>query len=101
MTSGRLTPAAATRTSTSPSPGSGTGLCLGFNCSGPPGAAISTTVISSGTDIHFFEGVKYCRRMSCRDGGGWILNEELPRRQRSFNLLHRPMFIRQLEYLVT
>src|ERR1700675_3407547 len=51
MTSGRLTPAAATRTSTSRSPGCGTGLLLGFSCSGPPGAAISITVISSGTDM--------------------------------------------------
>jgi hypothetical protein len=47
---------------------------LGFSCSGPPGAAISTTVISAGTDIDFSEG-GYCRRMSCRNGGGWILAE--------------------------
>src|ERR1700758_5587357 len=48
MTSGRFTPAAATRTSTSFCPGSGVGRVASLSSSGPPGAAISTTVISFG-----------------------------------------------------
>src|SRR6202789_3719838 len=48
MTSGRFTPAAAMRTSTSPSAGFGVGRRASLSCSGPPGAAISITVIWSG-----------------------------------------------------
>src|SRR4029450_10701990 len=47
-TSGRLTPAAATWSSTSPLPGRGVGRDASLSCSGPPGAAISTTRITSG-----------------------------------------------------
>src|SRR5882762_6602101 len=49
MTSGRLTPAAATRIKTSSTPGFGTGRTAIRSCSGPPGAAISTAFISEGT----------------------------------------------------
>src|SRR5450631_1214494 len=49
MTSGRLTPAAATRMRTSWAPGFGTGRTAIRSCSGPPGAAISTAFISEGT----------------------------------------------------
>src|SRR5215472_3779086 len=43
--SGRLIPAAATRIRTSPGPGCGTGRVASRNCSGPPGAAISITLM--------------------------------------------------------
>src|SRR5229473_8323422 len=51
MTSGRLTPAAATRIRTSSTPGFGTGRTAIRSCSGPPGAAISTAFISEGTTL--------------------------------------------------
>ncbi|BBB11044.1 hypothetical protein SPYCA_0302 [Sphingopyxis sp. FD7] len=47
-TSGRFTPAAATRISTSPAPGCGTGRVAGRNISGPPGALMATAVMSAG-----------------------------------------------------
>ena len=48
MTSGRLTPAAATVTSTSPAPGTGTGRSSGTSTSGPPGARIAIAVMRGG-----------------------------------------------------
>src|SRR3954454_10069883 len=48
ITSGRLTPAAATRTSTSPGPGAGTGRTSGTRTSGPPGDEMPTTVMLEG-----------------------------------------------------
>src|SRR3989344_1925304 len=48
-TSGRLTPAAATRISTSPGPGRGTGRVSGTKTSGPPGALIAMARMLSGT----------------------------------------------------
>ena len=48
-TSGKLTPAAATRTSTSPAPGSGTGRVHGRSIPGPPGSVISIAFIEAGT----------------------------------------------------
>src|SRR5580698_1430435 len=95
MTSGRLTPAASTRTSTSSWPGLGTGLSADFSCSGPPGAAISTTVISPGNFIQFLRFGK-----SEKKGGQ-------SRRSRIFGQdsvdlrQDAGMFIRQLDYLVT
>src|SRR5687768_2300521 len=50
-TSGRFTPAAATRISTSSGPGSGTGRSTGINTSGPPASAGSIACIRSGTLI--------------------------------------------------
>jgi uncharacterized small protein (DUF1192 family) len=48
MTSGRLTPAAATFTSTSPSASGGSGRRSGTSISGPPGARMAIAVISAG-----------------------------------------------------
>src|SRR5215470_6140589 len=50
ITSGRLTPAAATFTSTSPSPGRGSGRCSGTSISAPPGARIAIAVIWAGNE---------------------------------------------------
>ncbi len=51
ITSGRFTPAAATRTSTSVGPGFGTGRVSGMSTSGPPGFGIAIAVIVSGRGI--------------------------------------------------
>src|SRR5215471_6643923 len=48
ITSGRLTPAAATLTRISPGPGAGTGRCSGTSISGPPGARIAMAVMAAG-----------------------------------------------------
>src|SRR5215813_13843409 len=48
ITSGRLTPAAATLTRISPGPGAGSGRCSGTSTSGPPGARIATAVMVAG-----------------------------------------------------
>src|SRR5207244_4250750 len=47
MTSGRLTPAAATFTSTSPAAGTGRGRSAATSASGPPGALISMAYIAT------------------------------------------------------
>src|SRR4029079_8546814 len=47
--SGRWPPAAATLTRIWPAAGLGVGMVFGFRTSGPPGVAISITVIVSGT----------------------------------------------------
>src|SRR5450631_1262614 len=64
MTSGRLTPAAATRMRTSWAAGFGTGRTAMRSCSGPPGAAISTAFISAGMTLmdspgHSFVGQRF------------------------------------------
>src|SRR5690348_18491202 len=51
MMSGRLTPAAATATSTSPGPGAGIGRVATRKTSGPPGLAISITVMVAGSVV--------------------------------------------------
>src|SRR6185437_16634197 len=51
MTSGRLTPAAATWISTSPAAGIGIGRLAGFKPSGPPGALISIAVMVAGSAL--------------------------------------------------
>ena len=48
LTSGRLTPAAATLTRTWPAPGFGVGISTGFSTSGPPGVEMATAVIVCG-----------------------------------------------------
>src|SRR5690349_14984613 len=53
-TSGRLTPAAATRISTSPGPGCGTGRVCGCKTSGPPGSLMAMAVISAGTLVTWY-----------------------------------------------
>ena len=51
ITSGRFTPAAATRTRTSVGPGFGSGRFSGTSASGPPGFGIAIAVIVSGRGI--------------------------------------------------
>src|SRR5262245_19480381 len=50
ITSGRLTPAAATFSSTSPSAGRGSGRCSGTSMSAPQGARIAIAVIWAGNE---------------------------------------------------
>jgi hypothetical protein len=50
MTSGRLTPAAATFTSTSPLAGRGSGRCSGTSMSAAPGVRIAIAVIWAGNE---------------------------------------------------
>ena len=51
MTSGRLTPAAATLTRISLSPGFGTSRSSGFSTSGPPGALMAIAVMRVGSGM--------------------------------------------------
>src|SRR5579863_5514004 len=51
ITSGRLTPAAATLTRISPAPGVGTGRASGVRTSGPPGVRIAIAVICRGIEV--------------------------------------------------
>src|SRR3984885_589091 len=95
MTSGLLTPAASTRTSTSSSPGVGTGLIAVFSCSGPPGAAISTTVISRGKFIQFLRASGNLKRGGQSRRSTIFGQDSVDLRQDA------AMFIRQLDYLVT
>src|SRR3984885_5441302 len=95
MMSGLLPPAASTRIRTSSSPGVGTGLTAVFNCSGPPGAAISTTVISPGKFIQFLRALANLKRGGQSRRSGIFGQDSRVLRQDA------PMFIRQLDYLVT
>ncbi len=62
ITSGRLTPAAATLISTSPAPGIGIGRVPGRSTSGPPGSVISMAVMVAGS-------VVMCGSVPCSCGG--------------------------------
>src|SRR5258708_37577923 len=95
MTSGRFTPAASTRTSTSSSPGRGTGLTAVFNCSGPPGAAISTTVISRGKLIESL------RASANFEKGGQSRRSAIFGQDSAALRQDGHMLIRQLDYLLT
>src|SRR5262245_39847654 len=68
MTSGRLTPAAATLTSNSASPGCGTGRSCGTSTLGPPGAEMAIAVMRAGTS-----GME--RFLLGTDDGGWTTED--------------------------
>src|SRR4051812_35705975 len=61
MTSGRFTPAAATRISTSPAPGCGTGRSTGCSTSGPPASAGSMAIILRGSVLIAPRSAPNCR----------------------------------------